>query len=92
MKSCVAVYACSAYLSGRAGEISSPFKVCKFVVKFLSSLAQEDRTELLVRVNLQGYINKPRSTLVLRIYLRSVHCLISSIGAFFVSFCFVLLR
>ena len=32
-------------------------------------------------------MNKPRNSLVLRIYLRSVHCLISSVGAFFVLFC-----
>ena len=30
----------------RAGVIFSPFKVCKFVVQFFSSMTQEDRMKL----------------------------------------------
>ena len=66
-----------------------PLKFISLVVKFLSLLTQEDRTKLLVRVNLQRYMNKPRSTLAFKNL--PVHCLISSVGAFFVFFCFVLL-
>ena len=37
---CVAVYACSRQTcQASAGEYSSPFKDCKFVVKFFSSVA-----------------------------------------------------
>ena len=43
-----------------------PLKFISLVVKFLSLLTQEDRTKLLVRVNLQRYMNKPRSTLAFK--------------------------
>ena len=40
-----------------------PLQFISLVVKFLSLLTQEGRTKLLVRVNLQSYMKKPRSTL-----------------------------
>ena len=63
VKSCVWLFTPARHTChARAGEIPLPFSVCKFDVEFFSSVTQVDQLKL--RVNLQSYMNKPRSTLV----------------------------
>ena len=71
----VARHTCQA----RAGENSSPFKVCNFVVVKIFPLSNKKVSHKTGRVTLQRCMNKPRSTLVF--------ILISLVGAFFGLFC-----